>query len=66
MIEVHRNTDGKPIYINIDHIESIHVDRNEPNLTVIRLVGDNGIDCIEETPKAILKKIQQARWNRSV
>jgi uncharacterized protein YlzI (FlbEa/FlbD family) len=66
MIEVHRNTDGKPIYINIDYIESIGTDHNEPNLTVINLLDRNGIDCIEETPKAILKKIQQARRNRSV
>lgn len=66
MIEVHRNTDGKPIYINIDHIESIHVDRNEPHLSVIRLVGDDGIDCIEETPFAILKKIKNARQERNM
>ena len=66
MIEVHRNIDGKPIYINIDYIESIGTDHNEPNLTVINLLDRNGIDCIEETPKTILKKIQQARRNRSV
>lgn len=66
MIEVHRNTDGKPIYINIDYIESIGTDHNEPNLTVINLRDKNSIDCIEETPNVILKKIQQARWNRSV
>ena len=66
MIEVHRKTDGKPIYINIDYIESVGTDHNEPNLTVINLRDKNGIDCIEETPKAIFSKIQNARWNRSV
>ena len=49
MIEVHRKTDGKPIYINIDYIESVGTDHNEPNLTVINLRDRNGIDCIEET-----------------
>lgn len=64
MIEVHRNTDGKPIYINIDAIEAIGNDVHEPNLTIVHLRGHDAIDCIEETPKAILMKIKNARLER--
>ena len=65
MIEVHRSIDDRPIYINIDRIETVFEDREHvPTTTTIHLVGDNGIDCIKETPLEILRMVKNARWDR--
>ena len=64
MIEVHRSVDGKPIYINIDAIESVGSDIHEPHLTIIYLRENDAVDCVEETPKAILMKVKSARLER--
>lgn len=58
MIEVTAQSDGTPIFINIDKIEAIFISDEEDNTTVIET--KNSSYCCEESPKEVYQKIKAA------
>ena len=62
-IKLHRTEDNKPMYINVDYIESI-VEKDVESTTYIYTKDSEHLFSVKETPKEIITLVEAKELNK--